>query len=72
MSSSPTNAEMHCLIVLPTYNERENVLQLIAKIEQVFAAAEAVPLVQMLRGLLAPVLVYNLKREAASYIPRRP
>jgi dolichol-phosphate mannosyltransferase len=34
MSSSQTKAEMHCLIVLPTYNERENLRPVIEAIQQ--------------------------------------
>jgi dolichol-phosphate mannosyltransferase len=34
MSSSPTKAEMHCLIVLPTYNEHENLRSVIDGIKQ--------------------------------------
>jgi dolichol-phosphate mannosyltransferase len=42
MSSTPENAERRCLIVLPTYNEQENLRGIVESIQQHAPAAEIV------------------------------
>jgi dolichol-phosphate mannosyltransferase len=42
MSSTPSKAEMRCLIVLPTYNEQENLRAIVGSIQQHAPAADIV------------------------------